>query len=81
MMVDNPEGGTQEFYDRVRERLGMENAAGGSFRTRRGRLWAGAIHDFLTTGTEWRWIAAAIVVEAMIVASAIACARILGGSR
>lgn len=30
MMVDNPEG-TQEIYDRVRERLGMENAAAGIF--------------------------------------------------
>jgi hypothetical protein len=30
MMVDNPEG-TQEIYDRVRERLGMENATGGIF--------------------------------------------------
>jgi hypothetical protein len=28
MMVDNPEG-SQETYDRVRERLGLERAAGG----------------------------------------------------
>ena len=30
MMVDNPEG-SQEDYDRVRERLGLEKPAGGSF--------------------------------------------------
>jgi len=30
MMVDNPEG-TQEIFGRVRERLGLENAAGGIF--------------------------------------------------
>ena len=31
MMVDNPEG-SQEIYDRVRERLGLEKSAGGTFR-------------------------------------------------
>jgi hypothetical protein len=30
MMVDNPEG-TQEVYDRVRDRLGLEKPAGGMF--------------------------------------------------
>ena len=30
MMVDNPEG-SQETYDRVRERLGLERPAGGIF--------------------------------------------------
>ena len=30
MMVDNPEG-SQEAYDRVRARLGLEKAAGGIF--------------------------------------------------
>jgi hypothetical protein len=35
-------------------------------------IWAGATLAFFTTGTEWRWIAAAIAVEAIIVASAIA---------
>jgi hypothetical protein len=30
MMVDNPEG-TQEVYDRVRDRLGFEKPAGGMF--------------------------------------------------
>jgi hypothetical protein len=30
MMVDN-NGGTQEIYDRVRERLGLEKPAGGIF--------------------------------------------------
>ena len=30
MMVDNPEG-SQEIYDRVRERLGLERPAGGIF--------------------------------------------------
>jgi hypothetical protein len=35
-------------------------------------IWAGATLDFYTTGTEWRWIGAAIAVEAIILASAIA---------
>ena len=30
MMVDNPEG-SQEIYDRVRQRLGLEKPAGGVF--------------------------------------------------
>lgn len=30
MMVDNPEG-TQEIYDKMRERLGLEQPAGGIF--------------------------------------------------
>lgn len=30
MMVDNPEG-TQEIYDKVRERIGLEKPAGGIF--------------------------------------------------
>jgi hypothetical protein len=30
MMVDNPEG-SQELYDKVRERLGLEKPAGGVF--------------------------------------------------
>ena len=30
MMVDNPEG-SQEIYDRVRQRLGLEKPAGGIF--------------------------------------------------
>jgi hypothetical protein len=30
MMVDNPEG-SQEIYDKVRERLGLEKPAGGIF--------------------------------------------------
>jgi hypothetical protein len=34
-------------------------------------IWAGATLAFFTRGTEWRWIAAAIAVEAIIVAGAI----------
>jgi hypothetical protein len=34
-------------------------------------IWAGATLAFFTRGTEWRWIAAAIAVEGIIVAGAI----------
>jgi hypothetical protein len=35
-------------------------------------IWVGATLDFFTTGTQWRWIAAAIAVEAIVLAGAIA---------